>query len=120
MQHIHKKGPGHGQQIDTRVIIKVFVLFFDDGLAQEGRDFLQFRLHTPLLIVGKKGVGHFTPAVLDDGGIFDLVRQGKYPVEEEEEQEACGRCYERPYQQAFDGPLPNMSKYVFHRFFQRL
>lgn len=60
----------------------------------------------------EKGVDHFTPAVFDGGGIFDLVGQGKDPVEEKEEQEAGGGCYERSYEYASYGPFFDMSKHV--------
>jgi len=50
--------------------------------------------------------------VRNDGGIFDLVRQGKDPVEEKKEQEAGGGCNESPYEYAADGPFFDMSKHV--------
>src|SRR5690348_14706644 len=112
MKDVHNESPAHGQQIDTRMIIKVFILFFNDGLAQERRDLLQLRLHPPLLIVCEKSVDHFPTAVFNDGRIFDLVRQGEYPVEEQKKQEADGGCQERPYEYAPDGPFFDLTKHV--------
>jgi len=87
---IPEEGPSHSEGIDARVVVEVFVFFFDDGLAQEGGDFVQFGLHTPLLIPGQEGMDDFSFIIGNDGGVSDMVRKGKDPVQEKEKEEQRG------------------------------
>jgi hypothetical protein len=80
--------------------IEVFVLFGDDGFTKERRDLIELCFHPPLLIAGEVSIDHFTFIVRDDGGILDMIGDGKKLVEQEEQQKQA----DQGYPQFLEGP----------------
>jgi hypothetical protein len=60
--------------------VEVFVFFFNNCFAKQGRYLFQFGFHAPFLVAGKKGMHYFTFAVSDNGAVFYFIGKRKYPV----------------------------------------
>jgi hypothetical protein len=72
------------------MVVEVFVLLLNDRFAEQGGDLGKLRFHAPLLVFCEVGMDYIPFAVGNDGGIFNAVGQGKYPIEEQEPQKkAC-------------------------------
>ncbi len=57
------------------------VFFGNDCFLQQWRDLVQLGLHAPLVVGGEESMDHFSVPVGDHGGVLDLIRQRKDPVE---------------------------------------
>jgi hypothetical protein len=78
------------------------VFFGNDGFLQQGRYLLQFSLHPPFLVLCQEGVHNLSLIIRDDGGIFNFIRQGKYPVQDKEKQDKPDYAYAQPFEEKDD------------------
>jgi hypothetical protein len=114
VKDVAENSPDNCERIYTGVGIEMPVLFGNDGLFQQRRDFIQFRFHPPFLVFGEVGIYHISFIISYNSGVFNLIPQWKNPVKEEEQQYQPKEADAQPFEETGYSLFSNAEFSFFH------